>query len=191
MDATPDFDSLRAHAARLGSTPLTTLIARDPERANDFALRVGPIYANFARQRYDRGALAELFAHAVRAGVPAAVRALFEGELVNATECRPALHTALRSDLVQAPVATAAHHEAAVALGRMRELVEALQDSNVTDVVSVGIGGSDLGPRLVVDALSGPTPGRFRVHFLSYVDGAAAQRTLAMLYPKSTVDFLV
>ncbi len=191
MDATPDFDGLRAHAARLGSTSLTALIAADPARANDFALRVGPIYANFARQRYDRAALADLFAQAQRAGAPAAVRALFEGAQVNSTECRAALHTALRGNLVQAPAAAAAHGEAVTALARMRELVEALQDSNVSDVVSVGIGGSDLGPRLVVDALSGPTPGRFRVHFLSNVDGAAAQRTLAMLDPRRTAAILV
>src|SRR5687767_14884271 len=146
MEATFDFGNLRAHAARLGSTSLAQLIAADPARANDFALRVGPIYANFARQRYDRTALAELFALAQQAGIPVALRALFEGAPVNATERRAALHTALRGDLVQAPVAVAARGEAVAALEQMQELVAALQDSNVTDVVSVGIGGSDLGP---------------------------------------------
>ena len=191
MEATSDFSGLRAHATRLASTSLTRLIAADPARANEFALRVGPIYANFARQRYDRAALAELFALAQQAGVAAALRALFEGAPVNVTEGRAALHTALRGDLVQAHFATAAHREADAALERMRDLAAALQDSNVTDVVSVGIGGSDLGPRLVVDALSGPTPGRFRVHFLSNVDGAAAQRTLAALDPKRTAAILI
>ncbi|MGO4779113.1 glucose-6-phosphate isomerase, partial [Lysobacter sp. 2RAB21] len=61
----------------------------------------------------------------------------------------------------------------------------------VTDIVSVGIGGSDLGPRLAVDALTGATPGRFRVHFLSNVDGHAAQRTLAGLDPKRTAALLI
>ena len=58
-------------------------------------------------------------------------------------------------------------------------------------MVSIGIGGSDLGPRLVVDALSPPTPGRFRVHFVSNVDGAAAQRVLAGLDPARTAAIMV
>lgn len=191
MEATLEFDSLRAHAARLGSTSLARLDADDPARATDFALRAGPVYANFARQRYDRAALAELFALAERAGVPAALRALFEGVPVNVTERRPALHTALRGDLVQAQVAGDARRQVLSAIEQMGEMLAALQDSPVTDIVSVGIGGSDLGPRLVVDALSGPTPGRFRVHFLSNVDGAAAQRALAMLDPKRTAAILI
>jgi glucose-6-phosphate isomerase len=191
MEATPGFNDLRAHAARLATTPLAQLVAGDPARATDFALRVGPLYANFARQHYDRDALAALYALARQAGLGQALRALFDGAPVNTTEHRAALHSALRSDLSEAPAARAARGEALDALGRLRELVAALQDSDVTDIVSIGIGGSDLGPRLVVDALSGPKPGRFRVHFLSNVDGAAAQRTLAPLDPKRTAAILV
>ena len=191
MDATPDFSGLRVHAARLEATPLAQLIAADPARATDFALQVGPLYANFARQRYDREALAALFTLAQRAELAQALRGLFDGAPVNTTEGRAALHTALRSVLSDAPVVRAARLEAVAALERMRELVAALQDSDVTDIVSIGIGGSDLGPRLVVDALSGPMPGRFRVHFLSNVDGAAVQRTLAPLDPKRTAAVLI
>ncbi len=73
----------------------------------------------------------------------------------------------------------------------MHELIAALVASDVTDIVSVGIGGSDLGPRLAVDALSGVAPARFRVHFLSNVDGAAAQRVLAGLDRKRTAVLLI
>ena len=195
MERTPaieqHFDTLRAHAARLRSTPLRQLIAQDTTRATDFALRVGPIYANFARQRYDRAALDALFALGEAADFGGAMRALVDGAQVNPTEGRAALHTALRSNLSQAPVAVAAHEEAVAALARMRRLIESLQDTPVTDIVSIGIGGSDLGPRLVVDALSPPTPGRFRVHFLSNVDGAASQRVLAGLDPRRTAAILV
>ncbi|WP_147651338.1 glucose-6-phosphate isomerase [Vulcaniibacterium gelatinicum] len=191
MEAGPTFDTLRAHGARLAAVPLSRLIADDPARAQDFALRIGPLYANFARQRYDREALAALFALAGRAQVPARLRALFDGEQVNVTERRAALHTALRSALSDAPAARAAHAEARAALARMRALATALQDSDVTDVVSIGIGGSALGPRLAVDALSGPLPGRFRVHFVSNVDGAAMQRTLARLDPRRTAAIVI
>jgi len=186
-----DFEALRAQAARVQAKPLAQLIAEDPARARDFALRTGPLYANFARQRYDREAVDALFDFADRAGIEAAFRRLFSGERVNVTEDRAALHTALRSDLIGAAIAQSAYAEAAAVRGRMRDLVGALQASGVTDIVSVGIGGSDLGPRLVVDALAGPQPGRFRVHFLSNVDGNAAQRVLAGLDPHRTAAILI
>ena len=192
VDATrPHFDALRTHAARLSDTNIAGLVAGDPARATDFALRVGPLYANFARQRYDRHALDALFALGEAARFGERLQAQFDGVVVNPTEGRAALHGALRSALSQAPVAVAARADATDALERMRRLAEGLQDSNVTDIVSIGIGGSDLGPRFVVDALSPPTPGRFRVHFLSNVDGAAAQRVLAGLDPKRTAAIMV
>jgi len=190
-DLSPRFESLRAHAARVSATTLAALIAADPARATGFALRVGPLYANFARQRYDRDALDALFALADDVAVADRLRALFDGAVVNVTEGRAALHTALRSELSDASPARAARDEALSARQRMAAMVEALQDSPVTDIVSVGIGGSDLGPRLVVDALSPPLPGRFRVHFLSNVDGAAAQRVLAPLDPKRSAAIMV
>ncbi len=182
---------LRAQAGRVTQTPLHTLVADDPARAQDFALRVGPVYANFARQYYDREALQALFGLAQAVDAPARLKALFDGEKINLTEGRSVLHTALRSDLSDAPVAKAAHAQALEAQVRMRALIDALAVSDVTDIVSVGIGGSDLGPRLAVDALSGPAPGRFRVHFLSNVDGHAAQRTLAGLDPSRTAAVLI
>ncbi|MEI2430448.1 glucose-6-phosphate isomerase [Lysobacter yananisis] len=184
-------NELRAEVGRVAATPLSRLVSADPARAGDFALKVGPVYANFARQHYDRDAVRWLFRAAEAAGSAQRVRALFDGETVNVTEGRPALHTALRGDFSHAPVAHEAHREALKARARMRATIEALEASEVTDIVSVGIGGSDLGPRLAVDALSGPKPGRFRVHFLSNVDGHAAQRTLAGLDPKRTAALLI
>ena len=182
---------LDAHAQRLAGTPLAGLIEADPARAREFALRVGPLYANFARQRYDRVALDALFELAMRADLPAAMQCQLEGEIVNPTEGRAALHTALRGDLSSSPVARQAFATAAAVQLRMRALIQALEASEVTDIVSVGIGGSDLGPRLVADALGGPRPGRFRVHFISNVDGAAAQRVLAPLDPARTAAIFI
>ena len=182
--------AFEAHARRLADASLRDLIAVDPARAGDFALRVGPLYASFARQRLDRDALAALFDFARERDFPGALRNLFDGEPVNATEGRAALHTALRSDLSIAAIARDAHAEAKQARGRMSGLVAQLESSGVTDIVSVGIGGSDLGPRLAVDALAQPDA-RFKVHFLSNVDGHAAQRVLAGLDPARTAAILV
>jgi glucose-6-phosphate isomerase len=182
---------LRAHAARLAGRPIRTLLEDDPARARDFSLRAGPVYANFARQRFDRQALDALFALADSADAAGRVRALFEGEPLNLTERRPALHTALRSDLAQSPAAREACAQARAARESMRALEERLRGSGLTDVVSVGIGGSDLGPRLVVDALATAARPGLRVHFLSNVDPAAAAAVTAGLDPATTAVLLV
>lgn len=184
------FDGVRAQARRLAGAPVAGLVEADPARAREFALRVGPLYANFARQSYDREALAALWALARDADFGGALWRLVDGDEVNATEGRAALHTALRGNLSQATAARNAHADALATRARMRGMVDALAASDVTDVVSVGIGGSDLGPRMVVDALS-RHDARLRVHFLSNVDGAAAQRTLAGLDPRRSAAILV
>ena len=186
----PEFANLHRHAARLADTSLTRLALGDTSRASVYALRVGPLYANFARQRYDAAALGALFALAQAADFPGAMRRLVDGERINATEGRAALHTALRSDLSTTPYARECAALAREARVRMSALVDALAADGVTDVVSVGIGGSDLGPRLVADALALPGA-RFRVHFLSNVDGNAAQRVLAGLDPATSAAILI
>lgn len=188
----PDWlDRLSPHAARMSDTHLRDLIAADPARASDFALRVGPLYASFARQKYDRQAWSALVELADSADLKAAVAELFEGETVNTSENRPALHSALRSDLGRSAVARRAHAEARAARLRMAELVSELEASPVTEIINVGIGGSDLGPRLIADALADTGSRRFRVHFLANVDGHAAQRILRGLDPERTAAILV
>ncbi len=185
-----DFATLRTHAERLASTPVSTLLQQEPARAQSLTLRAGPLYANFARQRYDAAALDALFALAGRMDLAGAMRRLLDGETVNPTEGRAALHTALRGDASAAPVARECAALAREARTRMAALIDTLAASDVTDIVSVGIGGSDLGPRLVADALALPGA-RFRVHFLSNVDGNAAQRVLAGLDPRRTAAILI
>ena len=188
----PDaLDALRTHAERLREVPLARIVAGDARRAHDFALRVGPLYASFARQRFDRDAVRALFSVAADARLDHALKRLFEGEVVNVTEGRAALHTALRSDLASSAGAREASAQARAVRARMATMVAALEASPVTDIVSVGIGGSDLGPRLVADALAEHGPGRLRVHFLSNVDGNAARRVLAGLDPSRTAAVLI
>ena len=191
MTSDTGFASLQTHAARLRGLRTADLLAREPGRVTDLALRCGPLYVNFARQGYDREALDALFALARNVDVADGFRALFDGERVNPTEGRAALHTALRGDLSDAPAAREAHAVAREARARMAALVAALESSEVTDIVSIGIGGSDLGPKFVADALRDAEPGRLRVHFVSNVDGAAIQRTLATLDPAHTAGILI
>ncbi len=182
---------LQSHAQRLQAEPLSLRIAEDPARALDFACRVGPLYASFARQTYDRTALDALFDLAESAGLARAMRSLIDGDTVNITEGRAALHTALRGGHSDTDTARAAAVQAQDARTHMAALIRSLEATDVTDIVSVGIGGSDLGPRLVVDALADPHTARFRVHFISNVDGNAARRTLAGLDPAHTAAVLI
>jgi len=188
----PDWlNSLSAHAARLTDARLVDVIQAELHRGSDLALRVGPIYASFARQRVDAKAWRALVALADVCGVRAAVRAQFDGEIVNRSEQRPALHTALRSDLGRGPTAEAARCDAATARLEMSRWVAALDASDITDIVHVGIGGSDLGPRLALDALRDADRARFRIHFLSNVDGSASHHLLRGLDPARTAAILV
>ncbi|MET7141556.1 glucose-6-phosphate isomerase [Xanthomonas sp. PPL139] len=191
MTQSTGFDALHSHAQRLRGARLPDLLAAEPGRAETLALQVGPLYFNFARQKYDRAALDALLALAAEHDLAGAFQRLFRGETVNVTEGRAALHTALRGDLTGAPVASQAHASAREVQQRMRALIDALAQTEVTDIVSVGIGGSDLGPRLVADALRPVAGARFRVHFVSNVDGAAMQRTLATLDPARTAGVLI
>jgi glucose-6-phosphate isomerase len=191
-----DLSLLAEQTRRLQGASLSQLNLDDPARVSDFALRVGPLYASFARQSYDRQAWQALLALARDADLVGAMQRLVDGEPVNVTEGRAALHTALRGEVSESPTARAAHADALRARARMRAMVEALAATDVTDIVSVGIGGSDLGPRMVVDALAqpdAPAVGRMRprVHFISNVDGAAAQRTLSALDPRTSAAILI
>ena len=190
MQAASLWNDLYGHAKRLESTTIKQLNAASPQRARRMSHRVGELYFNFARQHYDENTLDTLFALADNYVVRSRIQALFDGETINATEQRSALHTALRSDLSSTDIAKNAHAEAAAARTKMAELVDALTQSNVTDIVSIGIGGSDLGPRLVSDALKKQN-GRFRVHYLSNVDSAAAYATFAQLDPAKTAVILI
>ena len=185
------WQALSHEAARLIEVPLRQLLADDPKRATDFSLRVGPVYANFSRQRCDAKALGVLFGMARDAGVPAAFRAMFDGVHVNGSEDRPALHTALRSALGRGEAPTAARAEVAAALASMRALCDRLRASDVTDVVNVGIGGSDLGPRLAVEALRDFSDGRFHIHFLNNADAGNAHHLVGTLDRKRTAVVLV
>ena len=190
MHCAPWLYRLSDHAGRIVDRPLSDLIAARSS-GTDLSIRVGPIFASFDRQRLDGEAWSALIDMARDADLTGAFRRLVDGAVVNTTEGRPALHTALRSDI---GVGDLAHSARALALDvapQMDRLAGQLADSAVTDIVNVGIGGSDLGPRFVVDALRDHADPRFRMHFLSNVDGHAAQHCVRDLDPATTAVILV
>ena len=161
-------------------------------------VRLGPLYADFSRQGLDAAAWAALFELARAVNLEAEIRRLFDGEPVNLTERRAALHSALRAppptDEETGPAADAARlaHAGLLRMQRVVEAIHAGEDGErITDFVHVGIGGSDLGPRVVCEALAADSGRGVRVHFVANVDGNAIARLVPRLDPRRTLVSLV
>jgi glucose-6-phosphate isomerase len=184
--------ALDAHRRRLGPIHLRTLLA-DPDRPARLSLQAGPLHVDVSRQKLDAAVLDELAAWATACGFEARRDDLFAGRIANPTEGRPALHAALRGVGGDADVASAV----AAQRSRMTALANRVRDGGlsgfrggpVTALVCLGIGGSDLGPRLVCDALRGP--GDFDVRFVANVDPDDLERELDGLDPASTAFAVV
>lgn len=189
---------LTSHRQRLLQARIVELIeSGGAARSRSMRLRVGPLYADFSRSLLDVPALAALCAQARANSVSAAVAAMFAGERVNVTEDRAALHTLLRAPPGSIPAGLHAEGTAIAETRRkMSDWVRRLNDEGFADgsplrhVINVGIGGSDLGPRLLLEALPAARD-RPQVHFLSSVDGHALNRLITELNPAETLVVLV
>ena len=181
-------DELAAHVRRLSDASLRRLFRADPARAQRLALDWGEWRIDFSKERLDDAALTALVAHAVAAGVPRWIEAQFAGERVNLSEQRPALHTALRQQN-DAPVRVAGQDVLPAirdARRRVREIAERIRAGQwigatgqpIRRVVNLGIGGSDLGPRMAVAALGGSGHASVAVDFVANVDPEALARVL-------------
>jgi len=186
-------DALRAHAARFAALHLRDLLAADPQRAQRLSLEAGPLFADLSRQRLDDAVLRDLEAWAAGCGFGRLRADLFAGRVVNPTEGRPALHAALRGvggDASVAAAVTAQRARLAELAGRLRAGgVAGFRDSAIGTLVCIGIGGSDLGPRLVHDALR--PAGGFDVRFVANVDPDDLARALEGLEPATTAFAVV
>ena len=165
-----------------------------PTRATDFSARLGDMLFDYSKTNIDAATRDQLLALATASNVAAKRDAMFAGAVINETEGRSVLHTALRNlndpvildgtDVMPAVRATHARMEAFcedVRSGRFKG-----QGGKITDVVNIGIGGSDLGPAMAVLALA-PAHDGPRCHFISNVDGANAQDVLRTLDPATTL----
>ncbi len=186
-----DWSAMQQHAARCRAKTIQEIIASEAGRAQDFSKKIGSLYFNFSRQQYDHQAMVDLLSRLERSGIAQQTQALFAGEKINGSENRAVLHTALRSNLSNSPEAQHAHQQAMAVLESLSVLIARFKQEGITDIISVGIGGSDLGPRLVLNALSDFSSDTFRIHFLSSADGLYLERFMAMLNPKNTAVVLV
>jgi len=200
--ASPSWISLMQHRRVLSGLSLRNLFERDPHRFHRFSIGDDDLLLDYSKNLITGETMDLLTSLAEEADLAGWREALFAGETVNGSEGRPALHTALRQNPAEAPRLEGMDVGGAVAevLSRMREISEAVRGGRyfggagdpVTDVVNLGIGGSDLGPRLLVDALGDQAPeGAPRVHFVANLDGVELRRTLAACRPESTLFLVV
>ena len=176
--------------------PILSLFEGDAGRFDGFSAEADGLLLDYSKTNIDAESLTLLRELAEAAGLPAHRAAMFEGEKINNTEDRAVLHTALRPSADRAPKVDGQAVTAGVrdSLDRMAAFAEGLREGRITaadgepftDVVNIGIGGSDLGPAMASRALS-PYLGAIRPHFVSNIDGAHIADTLAGLDPARTL----
>lgn len=175
---------------------LSRLFAEQPTRGDDFSVELPGLFLDYSRNLITREILDLLLALAEASDMAGWRQRLFAGAPVNNTEQRPALHTLLRARPQDVPSNLSAEYaEVQAAHVRMREFAAAVRNGALrsvtgavfTDVINIGIGGSHLGPDLVIDALQAPAGSSPRVHFLSNVDPEHGARLFARLNPAETL----
>ncbi|APZ54334.1 glucose-6-phosphate isomerase [Salipiger abyssi] len=182
------WDELKSLAAERDGRRIDALFAEDPGRAQAFSIASDGMLFDFSKTQIDAEVSAALVALAEGAEVAARRDAMFAGQKINETEGRAVLHTALRN-LDGAPVLVDGEDvmpEVLETLTRMEALATEIRSSGITDVVNIGIGGSDLGPKMGAIALA-PFHDGPRCHFVSNVDGADIADTLKRCPPESTL----
>ena len=197
LTAQPAWQALQAHAASIRGVHLRELFAHDPQRFATFSLRLDDLLVDYSKHRINAETM-RLLANLARSADVEGWRAkMFEGERINFTEDRAVLHVALRNRSNRPILVDGVDVMPGVnaVLDKMRQFSEQVRDGiwrgatgqTITDVVNIGIGGSDLGPLMVCEALKPYQRADLRPHFVSNVDGAHLAHTIAGLDPARTL----
>src|SRR5690554_3061128 len=191
------FSALEKHKKRLSETTMRDLFAHDPDRFSTYSASFDDILLDYSKNRIDSQSMSALFDLAREVDIEGRRDAMWAGEAINVTENRAVMHTALRyfgDDPVMVDGKDVMGDVRDV-LSRMRGFSDAVRNGEIrgargdqfTDVVNIGIGGSDLGPVMVTLALAPYTRADLRAHYVSNVDGAHIHDTLKGLDPAKTL----
>ena len=193
-DETPQWAQLQAHCQAQGrGLDLRRAFAEDAGRFAHFSQQAPHVFADLSKNLWDRQAEGLLLDMARACRLEQSRDAMFTGQPVNSTEGRAALHTLLRRPRGMAlpgdePFVAQALQEVHATLDAMLAFAEAVRaDAQITDIVNIGIGGSDLGPHMAVRALQAWQLPAKRFHFVSNIDGHELAGVLAGLRPESTL----
>ena len=185
------------HRARLADTPMRELFAKDKTRFKTFTASAGDILLDYSKNRIDAKVMDALFDIARKADVEGRRKAMWAGQHINVTEDRAVMHMALRyrGDKPVKIDGKDVMPDVRAVLAAMKKFSGQVRDGSIkgatgerfTDVVNIGIGGSDLGPVMVTLALAPYTRADLRAHYVSNVDGAHMHDTLKGLDPRRTL----
>lgn len=197
---TQAWKALEAHQSQLAHTTIADLFKQEQNRFNDYSLTFeNQILVDFSKNKINQETLKLLHQLAKESALDEAINAMFTGEKINRTENRAVLHTALRN-CSNTPVYVDGKDvmpEVNAVLAKMSAFCDRVISGEwkgytgkaITDVVNIGIGGSDLGPYMVTEALR-PYKNHLNMHFVSNVDGTHIAETLKKVNPETTL-FLV
>ncbi|EKE00810.1 MAG: hypothetical protein ACD_21C00269G0002 [uncultured bacterium] len=191
LDTSPAWLALAKHSNQIADLKIKDQFANNPNRFSEFSLKAAEIFLDYSKNRVTPETMRLLYRLAETAEIAKYREEMFNGDPINITEKRAVLHTALRN-----PGNEPAKEMALVKAGleKIAKCVNVIRDSKwlgysgqpITDVVNIGIGGSDLGPAMVVAALQ-PYATNVKAHFVSNIDATQITETLRLLTPQTTL----
>jgi glucose-6-phosphate isomerase len=191
------WQALNAHYSIVKTQHMRQMFQNDPARAGKFSVQLDDLFFDFSKNRINAETIQLLVALAEQAGLTAHIELMFSGVKINSTEKRAALHTALRnrSDQVIYVDGKDVMPDIRRVLELMRQFTDSVRNGQhlghtgkvIRDIVNIGIGGSDLGPLMVCEALKSYASPQLNVHFVSNVDGAHLSETLKKLDAQTTL----
>jgi glucose-6-phosphate isomerase len=197
FDQLAAYKKLKTHHKTISQKHLKTLFEEDTDRHKKFSIRFGDILLDYSKNRISTRTRSYLVQLAEEAGLAEAIEAMFTGAKINATEDRAVLHTALRNRSNE-PVLVDGKDvmpDVNEVLAKMKDFSTRVRSGawkgytgkEITDIVNIGIGGSDLGPVMVTEALKAYAKNGLNVHFVSNVDGTHIAETVKLLNPETTL----
>ncbi len=197
VNETPQWKALQGHWDEMKEVRMADLFAKDPHRARDMSLSIARLHLDYSKNLITQETLAKLVDLAEAVDLKGWTRRMFNAEAINNTEQRAVLHTALRNrsnrpvlvdgvDVMPQINAVLARMESFVGRVRTGEWTGHTGE-RITDIVNIGIGGSNLGPKMVCAALAPYQTESLRVHFVSNVDGTHLVETVQSLNPAKTL----
>ena len=196
----PAWQKLHELRRQMDTVHMRTLFDKDPQRFDRFSLSFQDLRFDYSKNRIDDAVMEQLVALAEQSGLRQRIDAMFSGDKINNTENRAVLHVALRNR-GNRPI----HVDGQDVMPRVNAVLDKMRDFServrsgawtgytgqpIRDVVNIGIGGSDLGPKMVCQALTPYASPELNVHFVSNVDGTDIAETLKRVRPETTL-FLV
>lgn len=191
------WQALEEHYLRLKSTPLSELFVTTPARAAQFSVALPGLFLDYSKQSFDESALASMLELTEACGLEKQRAAMFHGEVINRTEHRTVLHTALRKPdgdplivdgvNVRALVKNELQRMQVFANGIRQGTIKANDGGAFTQIVNIGIGGSDLGPKMAIEALTTYLKEDLCFHFLSNPDTPALHAVFSQIDPERTL----